>query len=168
MTSKKPSFLIGPATIAVAQLLRESVVGYITTHEELRAAIGIDIGENRYRSAVGSARRILEREHGMLFDAVIGVGYQRLSNEEKSSRGDKRLGEIRRKAKRAASELSTVDIGELSNQQQATHLAKAAMFKMIERSTRSDVHKRLAVEAATNKSKDLDLKGFMHRLIAND
>jgi hypothetical protein len=81
-TELNPAHTIGRAS-AEAELLTKHLqsveVGQVVTYSELNTVAKIDVQE--HRSQLDTARRRLLKD-GIAFDAVMGVGIRRLSNDE--------------------------------------------------------------------------------------
>ena len=105
-------FVRHPETESLVEVLREFDEGELRTYETLSAEAGFDVrGAHHY---LRSARKILLREDGYVFECVPGHGVKRLGDQAKVTRCDGLTTRISRQAKRTTQELATVDLANLS------------------------------------------------------
>lgn len=95
-------------TWAVVNLLKEVPELGIVSYEKLAQVIGNNPQEDG-RHHVASACKILEREGGIIFDAVENVGLKRADDLLKVAIGRKRLRKTARAAKRTRRVLAAVE-----------------------------------------------------------
>lgn len=69
-----------PETLALVELLAATPPGQLLTFERLGAVAGLDV--RRHLHLFTSARRIAEREHGVVYRNERAIGYRRLSTDE--------------------------------------------------------------------------------------
>ena len=98
---KKPIIEISQDTRVLAARLSKVEPEQTVKYESLSVLIGRDVrGRSRY--VLSSARRMVEREHGIVFGAVMGVGLKRLLPEQIPAVGESAIKSISRKAGRAS------------------------------------------------------------------
>lgn len=86
-------------------------------------------------STVQNARRYLERDEGIVFETIPGVGLRRLSDQEKIESSATFSRKIRRTAIRGVTRLNAVrDMSQLSNQDQLAMTLRMAVFQAVQRS----------------------------------
>lgn len=145
----QPSFQMSVDGRALAQRLRETSVGDIVKYETLTAVIGRDVCSES-RSALATARRLVMREHRMVFDAIKGEGLQRLADSQIVGLADKTRAHIRRTVRKTARALTCVDYDAMPKADQVKHNAALSLFGvMAELSTeKATVRLSHAVESA--------------------
>ena len=65
--------------LAVAELMMAASIDQIVGYDEMSRGAGCDVREKRW--IVIQAKNLLNREHGIVFANVPGVGYRRLASE---------------------------------------------------------------------------------------
>lgn len=84
--------------LRVADRMMRSSIGAIISHGELSAAAGCDIKQHRW--LVMRAARLLNKQHGIVFATVRGLGYRRLGGADGVDHaGDRSLTRVRRAAR---------------------------------------------------------------------
>ena len=93
----KPSIPeMSEATRAIISAMRDVPVGDTITYRQIEAIIRDD--PQQRRGIIQSARRVLLRDDGIAFGAVVGIGYRRLDDAGKLGA----LGSQMRRGRRAA------------------------------------------------------------------
>ena len=69
--------------LAVAELMMAASIDQIVGYDEMSRVAGCDVREKRW--IVIQAKNLLNREHGIVFANVPGVGYRRLRRNPVSS-----------------------------------------------------------------------------------
>ncbi len=87
-------------------------VGDVYTHQQMNETCGQDVWRKAQHKVV-SARRIVERDYGIIFAAVSGVGLKRLNDAEKIGVVAHGTELIHRKTKRLVRKAGTVDLSQL-------------------------------------------------------
>jgi hypothetical protein len=125
----KPMNVMSGRTRDLAGLLATAQVGETITYQQMRDVIGVD-PQNGARHVLASARRVVLRENGSVFDVVANVGIVRLGNDGivDSSQSDVRR--IRKAATRGLRKVGAADIGSLSNDKRITAVATAAVLQL--------------------------------------
>ncbi len=147
MHNKVPKSLFERAieTQAAIQAMQNIAPGNRATYQELKAAMGCD-PQMGGRSNVNSARRYLQREHGMVFAAVSNVGYQRLTDAEIIKSSPEALTKSRRASRRAAVRLICVDFDKLSETHKVSHQVHLSLFAAIQALSKADAAKKLTAQ----------------------
>ncbi len=158
--SKRP--FIGEASSDVRLLVERMAkvgAGETASYRELTQLIGRDVTVHRH--IVESARRILLRDHNMVFRAVINEGYRRLEDAQVVDvvNTDRRQ-RIRKQARYAVRELSSVNYDKLSQDKQLKHNTGMAMFGVLIQATDASSIKKLQ-ERVTNAGGKIDVKGTL-------
>ena len=122
------AFEISPDTQALVAALAEISVGSLVTFEQLSACIGRDVREHRH--LLYCARRVAERDNGIVFGSVRGVGLQRLTVEQIPHIGQSARRHIRSSAKRASSSIHRV-ISRANDASNETRLAANREISML-------------------------------------
>lgn len=100
--------------------------------EQLSGAAGCSLAE--LRQTIVNARRYLERDEGIVFETVRGVGLRRLSDAEKVESAKDFTRKIHRTAVRGENRIGAVhDMGKLSNEQQLAATLQQTVFRAIKR-----------------------------------
>lgn len=134
-------------TKTIANLLRKAAVGDVVTYAEMNEAIRRDV-TGPARGALEAARRIVLREHRMVFDCIRSSGLKRLADSEIVDLSDKAMDSIRRTAKRTARKLVCVNYDDMPNDKKTKHNASLSMFGVISELSKNSSTKRLEAEIA--------------------
>lgn len=152
----------------LVERLQKVGVGETATYRELSQLVGRDVRIHRH--LIDSARRILLRDHNLVFRSVVNEGYKRLDDAEVvDTVTTDRKKRIRRQAKYAVRELSSVKYDCLDKQRQINHNAGMAMFGVMIQATDKSSIKRLQ-EKVANAGGKIDVKGTLQLIgwIAED
>jgi len=131
MSNPRPLFKQSAETVCVAKLLAAASPGDIVTYDAMRQEIRTPIDDDRLRSAIGSARKVMIRDYQVVFDVVPTVGYQRLTPAEVIAASDRDVRGIKRKAITANCKLATVDAGQISAAEQTKLAMRMAVFGVV-------------------------------------
>ena len=123
-------FQLGADAKTIAHVLRGVKVGETVTYSELSKAIARDVRTDA-RGCLDSARRIVQREDRMIFDAVRGEGVQRLDDVQIVGLGDRARDHIRRTSRRAAKALTCVDYDGMKREHQIRHNTALSMLGVL-------------------------------------
>jgi len=131
-----------------SQLLVDRLVtvdaGDVISYEKLAEAIGQPVRSGTGRNRLQTARRILQRDHGVVFEAVIGVGLKRMDAAGCVRVGSAYRQRIRRAAKRGLSKLLCADPAKLTNEQKTEYHATASHLGVLHHLTGRAATKQLA------------------------
>jgi hypothetical protein len=136
-----PNELSADASAMVDYLLTIPAGGEVR-HAELSSVIGRDI--RRHRHVMHSAFRVMEREHGVIFSALRGVGYRRLDTARVvETVGHDARRSIGRKARRTTRALvaATKGTNDLTPDQQRRLASEISTLGLIEYAARERVVK---------------------------
>lgn len=114
-------FQLGVDTKAIVEHLILTTVGQQIPYIELSQLIGHDIQQPKYRSCLSSARRILVKEHNMVFGTIRNVGIQRLADTEIVREGDLGIKKVRRSCRRTAGKVICANYNTLSQDDKNKH-----------------------------------------------
>ena len=131
-------------TQAAIDLMRPIDRGETATYGDLEKAMGCN-PQAGGRSNVNSARRYLQREHGMVFVAVPNVGYKRLTDTEIVKSSPEALTKSRRASRRVAHRLTCVEYDDLSKDDKVAHQVHLSLFAAIQAISKADAAKKLTV-----------------------
>lgn len=127
---KPASFELSADTRLLLQRLKKVPMGETITYDALTAEIGKKV--SGATPALQSARRVLMRDDQTVFSPIRGVGLQRLNDEAIVSATEANRDAIRRKAKKAAREVTCVqDYNALPPAKQLRHTAALSVFTAI-------------------------------------
>lgn len=133
---------------AIVDRLQEVPHGGTITHGEISAVIGRDIRNCRH--ILYAALRVVQREHGVIFAGLRGVGYERMTTERVVEVvGPDTRRAIRRKARRGVKALVAATKGpnSLTPEQQRKASTEIGVLGLIEHLSR-DRHAKPAPEAS--------------------
>lgn len=159
--NKKPSFM-GEASVDtrfLVEAMRKIKPGEMITYKELNQACGRDVREKRHLT--DSARRILLRDHGMVFRCIANEGFIRLEDEKivHVVNIDRRE-RMRRQAAFAIKELGCVEYDRLPQTCQLSHNTGMALFGALYQATSKQSVKKLQ-ERVANAGGEIDLSGTL-------
>lgn len=132
-----------------------SVPGSVVTYVEMNEALGRNV-QSEARGNLQSARNIALAEFGKVFRIERNVGLVLLSEEEKVKRAPRHVKRIHNAAKRAKSELATVDLSELSPTGKNQFNVVASQVTALHHMTSLNSTRRLA-DAVSNAQQQLPL-----------
>lgn len=102
------------------------------TYERIEKEFGE--GLDALRQTILNVRRYLERDEGIVFATVRGVGYKRLSDSEKVESASSFQRKIRRTAVRGVMRIDAVhDFAGLSNEDQLLATVRKTVFEAVQR-----------------------------------
>ena len=150
---------VGVDTGFLVELMRKASPGEIVTYAAMNAACGRDVQGNRH--LIDSARRILRREHSMVFRAVDNEGYRRLADDAivDTVNADRR-NRMRRQAAVAVQELSCAKYDDLDRDKQVKHNTGLALFGSLYQATSRQSVARLH-QRVVNAGGSIDLSGTL-------
>lgn len=140
--SRKTLFDRAIETQAAIDLMKPVARGEMATYGALEEAMGCN-PQAGGRSNVNSARRYLQREHGMVFVAVANVGYKRLTDTEIVKSSPEALTKSRRASRRAAHRLTCVEYDDLNKTDKVMHQVHLSLFGAIQALSKADSAKKL-------------------------
>lgn len=121
---------IATSISVLAAILAATPDGGTVTWDKLATAIRCHDRMKLY-GLCSRARRVVERENGMVFENVMRVGLRRLKPNEVYRTGDGAIKAIRNRARRASRSMETVDVATLKPGEQIAHLSRAALVAVI-------------------------------------
>lgn len=129
----------------LAKLLREVEPNGVITYEQMNGQINRDCspGGKAY-GCLMTARRIVQREDQIVFDAVPNEGLKRLTNDDIARAGDGFVARIRRAARRGIRVLACVKFESLSNEDKIAHSASASQLGVLSEVAKASSTKRIA------------------------
>ena len=140
-----PSFQLSTDSKALAQRLRECVVGDKLSYDALSAVIDRDVRIDG-RGSLASARKIVMREHRIVFDVVRNEGLQRLNDTQIVSLSGKARDHIRKTTRKTVRALTCVDYDAMDRGQQVKHNTELSTLGVIAELTTERSIARLAVK----------------------
>ena len=140
--SRKNLFDRAIETQAAIEVMRPIGRGEIATYGALEKEMGCN-PQAGGRSNVNSARRYLQREHGMVFVAVPNVGYKRLTDTEILTSSPEALTKSGRASRRATQRLTCVEYDDLSKDDKVSHQVHLSLFGAIQAISKADSAKKL-------------------------
>lgn len=166
-TATKPLFARSFETQQLVQRFSAAKVGETIPYTELTALIGEDVQQDRGRSKVGSAIRIMQNEYRWVFVPVRGVGIQRADSQGIMQTGSQRLQHIHRTASRAMKTLGCVDPTELDVAGRQEFNEKASHLGMLAHCSSPKATKRLG-EAVKQVQQKLPLDKTLTAFLEKD
>jgi hypothetical protein len=132
MDNHKPRFEVGIDATTLMAVLRNCPIGETVTYEEMAQAIkrSARAGHSGYGSLV-TARRLLERDEGVVFEAVTSVGLKRLDDTGKLKSCTGMVAGIGRRCRRVRSRLKAVDYDSMQVPEQQRHNAISSIVGAI-------------------------------------
>lgn len=119
-------------TEQLCQLLRET--NQDISYARIETETGKDL--DKFRAALYNARRYLERDEGIVFAPVPGVGLRRLTDEEKLESSKTFNKTIRRTAIRGVTRVNAIqEPDKLTNADQLTLTIQRTIFEAVQRET---------------------------------
>jgi hypothetical protein len=147
------AFTKSEKTLAVVRVLDASPRGWTVPYGALQRELGMDPQEEG-RCYVDSARRILLRDKGRLYDCVPGEGIRWLTDEEVARRGPRCLRRLNRAARREVRRQRCLEDATALPQELSTRyyahlsmlglLAEGASYERVKQTERSVENNRLA------------------------
>lgn len=157
---KPAQFEMSPDTRFIKQRLAKLGKGDFVSYDELSAIISKKVVGSS--ASLASAKRSLLHD-GYVFSAVSGEGVRRLDDTEIVENGTRDTELIHRRAKRAAKNLSVVDIGFL-NQESITKQATAMSSLLGVQTISSEKALTTIFKAVGNTAAELPLTGILKAL----
>mgnify|MGYP001166929967 CR=1 FL=1 len=128
----------------IAECLMQVEIGQLVTYEVLSEVIRQDATNDHGRGCIATARRMLQRDHQMVFAAVRGVGLKRLSDAEIVQTGSHSVHRVRSAARRGAKMLTAVsDFDALAPADKLRHNAHLSVLGAIEAMTSTGAVKKV-------------------------
>jgi hypothetical protein len=127
----RPNFQASVETRQIYDMLSAAAVGEIVSYSALSAAIGADVRKTA-TPAMHSARRMLIRDARMVFDAVRGVGLQRLTDSEITNSGSRYLRRVRSTSRRERRRMEVVNYSGLNDSDRLRYNAHMATLNVHE------------------------------------
>ena len=148
-----PALSIESGVITVR--LRECKPGDIVTYAELDALIGKSI--QRHRGSLDTARRTVERDDRMVFEAVRGVGVKCLTSPEAALSLATNIKRTRMAARKGVRKARAIKIEEVPQSERGALIARASYLALVDNAGAPAAQKRLAESAQTQDIKTLFL-----------
>lgn len=114
-TEINPNPTIGRASVEaqeLAKFLETAEVGDVFTYQQLNQHAKCDV--QLRNTVLQTAKRIVQRQHKMVFDTIVGVGIKRLSDEEIPDVGQASIKRSRNIAKKGMRTLECADLSKLT------------------------------------------------------
>lgn len=140
--NKAPDFRLSSDSLALAKALESIKINETVEYQKLSSAIGRDV-QGVGRSAMQQARKVVQRDHKMVFDVVRGVGLRRLDDDAIVDASDKSISVVRRGIRRAAKRLVCADYEALTKDKKTKHNVAMSVFGVLSEVTGSAGQKRI-------------------------
>jgi hypothetical protein len=129
-TKRPPMFRRSQKTESLCRMFRET--NGTISYDRIEAETGEKLAD--LRQTLTNVRKYLERDEGIVFDCVYGVGYKRLTDAEKVESTAKFSRRIRRSAVQGVQRVNTVsNFTGLSNEDQMTATLRRTVFETVQR-----------------------------------
>jgi hypothetical protein len=89
-----------PETRMLIDLLRQVAIGATATYDDIARRVGFSVTDQPGRSRLAQARRIVMRDHQLVFGTIIRVGLKALEDTETVMHGSRSLASVRSAARR--------------------------------------------------------------------
>jgi hypothetical protein len=156
ITGRRTVGEISIETTRCESALREVAVGAHVSYKELSSKVGRDV-TRAARHVLQSARRRLLREHGIVFDAVIGEGLVRLDDSGVVTTASRSTDRIRRTARRELHRQATVNPERLPDPLKGLHKSAVIFHTTIIAVARPGALKKLEGMPALSKFSPADV-----------
>ena len=131
-------------TQVLAKLLRSAGPDELVTYAAMSIAIKRDVRVVA-RHLMESARRIVQREDGKVFECVFGEGLKLMTDSAKAGLGSHAAGRMRNISKRTLSKMATTSFEALSNEDKVAHNTGISLLSALAQATRPKSIQRLSV-----------------------
>ena len=116
----------------------------IITHDQMSETIGESATSPRGRNIVARSRERIRREHGYVFRAITGVGYERCDDPSKLSVVSDGIRSVRRKVRRSQGVLDVVELDKLEQANRTQYVLNKTVLGLLRQG--SDPKFKKAVE----------------------
>ncbi len=144
-------------TQVLAKHLKTLKSGDVVTYGELGKIIGPDSRHPKFKGYLVTARRIVLREHSLVFEPMSGddrgVGLVALSDAQKLDLPQLTLKRIRRTCRTAASKVATADYEKLSSEEQRKFSTGLSVLGAVEMFTKPNTLARIEGGCAVSQKK---------------
>lgn len=145
-------------TKLIIELLEQSTVGETVTYQMISDLIGQNIQNCRYM--LETAKRAVQRDHGIVFDTITGVGIVRVTEGGKGNVIEKGFSKIRNATRRTVRVLDTVDTANLQKDELSRHMQQRSVAGLLEAHTRPQ-HKAEPKPKVGNKDASATVQEFL-------
>lgn len=149
--NRPPRFQRSIDTQMLMDKLSACAVGETISYDTLSEVIGRNV-RNGAVSSLTSARRALENEKGMAFEAIHNVGLIRLDDKKKVDSAGAMVKGIHRRARRVKKRLGTVDLAKLDEHGRRAFDATATLAGVIDVMSSSSGQKRIEQRVSASKA----------------
>lgn len=130
------AFVLGTYARQLIEALRTCAVGQVLTYEEIMVAAGAQPGRGgRYRDALGTARRVLERDERIVFETVRKVGLRRCDDRGALAVGEGYIHRAHRASRRGLTTLAAVDPAKLDAAEGTALRARVSLLGAVAHAT---------------------------------
>ena len=143
----RPLFRASAESALLEKALADVAPGQTITYIDLNKACKSDV-QSAARSALQTARRHLEREQRITFEALPNFGLKRLDQLEIVGAAAKHVRSVRRKSRRAVVQLACADYDKLPLEARSKHDAYSAFWMITGRM--SEARGVIKIEAASS------------------
>lgn len=159
----QPNFKLGVDASTLAKCLESCDIGTIIPYSELNKLIGGDV-QLKNHGALTTARKLLLREHRIVFGVIHGVGLKRLNPSEVVEQESTTIGKIKRASRRSMTRLAAADYDSLTADEQAKHRIVSSTLGAVALCTGTKAQHRLEQQARS--SAELEI-GTVMKLFAS-
>ena len=146
-TKPRPAFQPSIDTQMLVDVLTKATIGETVTYEKLSEAISQDVRRARGYGFMTSARRITERDHGMVFEAVPNVGLLRLDDVGIVGNVERGVKRVHRATRRGLNRLSRVAYDKLESPDRIRFNTTASHLGVLHEVTSASSRKKIAKAA---------------------
>jgi hypothetical protein len=168
--TNRPTFTASYDVRTLVLYLSECPVGKLITYQEMSGLIDKDV-QTEARHILTSARKITQREHGIVFGTIPEEGLKRLSDYEIVQTGQDTVVKIRRASHRGVTRIAVAQPEKLSLEQrtqQNTYLSFLAMLHLASQEKRIKKLEAKVKEVQARLPLDTTLEAFKEKHKKNE
>ena len=160
-SNRRPQFTLSIETQLIADRLSAVAMGEQVSYDELSKIAGSNVREDR--GALESARRVVLREHGIVFDVVRGSGLIRLDDNAIIESRARDVRHINRAAHKAMVKQSKANYESLTPENKLAFNTTGSLLKLVSIASSRDANKRMRI-AVTAANQQLSLAQSLEAL----
>jgi hypothetical protein len=149
----KPPYSAGAEIERLVNRLLEAEPLEVVTHDQMSETIGESALSPRGRNIVARAKERIKREHGFVFRALVGIGYERCDDPAKLAVVSGGIHSVRRKVRRTESVLNSVELDKLEEANRTQYALNKTVLGLLRQGSdprfRRAIEKRLS-DSSTN------------------
>ena len=155
MSKQPPSFTASPDAQIIADKLKahaEESPEDVLLYQDISATVRRDV-QNGANHLLQTAKRIVLREEGLVYETVKGVGIKLVPPTEMHRVAESHLKRSGRSARRGLKKLGTVDVAKLDTDNRARTAALATLLHMQSHASKAHTVKRLEAKVGPDQAR---------------